>query len=98
MNLLHARALKVLGRVCLAEDGLGQFDPPEAELIGLLMLELDRLTGGDFALEGRNWKRKIDTAHVGRNAQKRHGGIWTGGAFSYLEALVLAVEAAKEGE
>lgn len=110
MNLLHARALRALGwtrikeRITQQEDGwtnptssrvfIDPATPSEAELIGLLLLELDRLTTGNFVYYGPRWFG----AYPIEEYQVEVGTIIGSFGGTSLEALVLAVEAAKEGK
>jgi hypothetical protein len=65
--------------------------PAEETLIGMLLLELDRLTKGEFSLNGSygGLQRPLVSVHAGR---PQYPGS------SILEALALAVEAAKEAK
>lgn len=100
MDTLRDRALKALGLeaqmtpagLCYIKDREVMGPVSEAELIGLLLLELDRLTTGNFVYYGPRW--------FGVYPIKEHrvevGTIIGNFSGTCLEALVLAVEAAKE--
>jgi len=110
MNLLHARALRALGwtrikeRITQQEDGwtnptssrvfIDPATPSEAELIGLLLLELDRLTGGNFAYYGLNHfcGGGLQIVVLPSGPAVESDGTDT------LSVFVEAVEAAKEGK
>lgn len=87
MDTLHARALRALGikkikRMCEDEE--------RALLIGLLLLELDRL------MLDYDTYRRGNVLNVLGDSENRVRIFITGKP--RLEALVLAVEAAKEGK
>ena len=106
MKDIRERALKALGLEYEGDDdngvdwvsdddGVMREMPNEAELIGMLLLELDRLTGGDNLLYGCGWfvpaTNKFEIV-LRDNVTDVYAGT------TRLEALVLAVEAAREGK
>jgi hypothetical protein len=100
MNALHERALRALGwkeaPIGYWEDEKGVLVrtintlPSEAELIGLLMLELDRLTARNFAYYGfDNLVGGLQVITLASGQLVESDGI------DILSVFVKAVEAAK---
>jgi hypothetical protein len=97
MDTLHGRALRALGwepdpdgETMYELDGDGcRSIPAEETLIGMLLLELDRLSSADWFMEGKNYLHTN-----GEYSFANCESLWMGKTL--CEALVLAVEAMKE--
>lgn len=103
MKDIRERALKALGLEYEGDDdngvdwvsdddGVMREMPNEAELIGLLLLELDRLTGRDFCYYAKDAFGGSEQVIHTKSRRIRCKSE------SILEALILAVEAAREGK
>lgn len=113
MDSLRERALRALGLEYEGDDDNGmdwvsdddgamREMPNEAEIIGLLLLELDRLTDSKFFFAPRGWyynpKFKGYKICVWLNGDCDNPKERRSVGKTPLEALVLAVEAAREGK